>query len=63
MRLPRLFLGTSLKNKPDGMQPALYDFQTIHAGIFGAQAPYLQSRREVLERLTAFVSQEREVAR
>ena len=58
-----IVLGHQFENKPDGMQPALYDFQTIHAGIFGAQAPYLQSRREVLERLTAFVSQEREVAR
>lgn len=45
-------------NRP-AIPVARYDLRTVHAGLHGRSGPYLQDREEVLDRLTAFVRQER----
>jgi len=55
----KIILGRDFINHPQGVSPASYNFQTIHAAIFGAQGVYLQSRATVLRNIKAFVQHER----
>lgn len=51
--------GFDFENRPAEMRPARYDFHTLHAGLYGGVAPYIQDRRQVLDKLAAFVRRER----
>lgn len=56
----RIILGHPFENRPPNVLPAMYDFQTINAHIWGAQGGYLQDHHEVLERLERFIKKVRE---
>jgi dTDP-4-dehydrorhamnose reductase len=54
--------GFDFENRPPGTKPARYDFQTLHAGLYGGAPPYIQNRKRVLDNLAAFVRGERETS-
>ena len=58
--MARVAFGLDFESRPTDVSPACYDLRTVHAGLFGKHGVYLQHREEVLQRLVAFVREERE---
>lgn len=51
---------SDFKQEPEGVTPAYWDMHSIHADLYGGQAPYLYAKHQVLEDIKSFVQHNNE---
>ena len=51
--------GIGFDNRPEGAKPALYDFRSIHAKVFGGTDGYLYGKDQILNEIKQFADRER----